>query len=1061
MLLKLSYGRKTMRRLIVCAIIAATALFVLSCQGKGRLLPGINTGPNRQAADFELGNGLPHPVWPMMGSTPDNTRHRYVSCGYEGPDPNLGGIGKLWDVRVDEYNDVPIYSSPVVHLGWTGAPPAPPLAYWEDIFVVAANGNLYALAGWDRNNGQQQLGEVFGSSSTAGPGFVVASAGASVCYDAGGGPPLNPEGSFNSIVFCDGSGTLRYYYSNGHIDGLFDPTFGQDGDLAPYINFQQGSNLPVNIGGDYIVSDITVDNSNPFQRIFYTGTYFQNALPSDPAGRLHSVTIGPSPGQPLATCWTQGQAQGVPLAFTDDQQITHNFDTESMMCFAEPGSDVFVVGRARPHSLNRARLFVYDNETGQQLAVSQDFDWFDEADYGTEPGMRSSPVIEDDNQHADIVYIYLAAPHGDRDDPNYQGDRIKEFTYSYSHLTHQWTLALTNDYSIQQLMAGSGTLPPWPFRYIAASPALVWDESTLVVPMNQDPHLFQGWKLFAFNMNNARQGGGALIATSEPMNGRCDSSPAIDSADNVWVSSDDELHRFEDFVYQGGPQVPSWSSGSHVEIDGRIWGSPSIGYTSQIDPAHTQHTAYIATDTGYVYAFADNIGALPPPPIDPIWQQQGKNCKHHFYQDDADQHSYVYQEPEEADLGDASWSDPAITENGDVYVTTTDGVLHAYYVDGSGDLTERWAFDDYDRGSESHYRDSFCLSSPAIGRDGTIYYIHPDAMLVAVNPNGTEKWTGDFINYDIALQPDPPANHKWMCALPSPIVWNNPNGDLIYAASYDFGESRDTGQFGHPEIEPSYLYCFDANGNLLGSVTTEQNDDCRYPTAPAVVPSLNRLYLVSYQLVDSELSFRLISFNASSISSGPLASAGPYPCINSFTEPIPTAVQHGDGHYRVYTVVDGWLYSFNEDLTAYQPPLDVPSYSFTCQGLTYDPLNELLYLATGTTGGNFGQVFAYSLDLGTTYCSPPLDEGESPSTSNCLTTEVTADTAGYIYVATPYRIHVLKLEGGSLEEQWSWSGSYKSDEPGFCTHGSSPAIDHRGRLYTATKGGKFVVFTPQ
>ena len=76
--------------------------------------------------------------------------------------------------------------------------------------------------------------------------------------------------------------------------------------------------------------------------------------------------------------------------------------------------------------------------------------------------------------------------------------------------------------------------------------------------------------------------------------------------------------------------------------------------------------------------------------------------------------------------GDWIYSNPAIGDDGTIYVGSEDGFLYAINPDGS----EKWKFK---TASSIH-------SSPAIGNDGTIYVGSDDNYLYAINPDGSLKW---------------------------------------------------------------------------------------------------------------------------------------------------------------------------------------------------------------------------------------------------------------------------------------------------------------------------------
>jgi len=98
-----------------------------------------------------------------------------------------------------------------------------------------------------------------------------------------------------------------------------------------------------------------------------------------------------------------------------------------------------------------------------------------------------------------------------------------------------------------------------------------------------------------------------------------------------------------------------------------------------------------------------------------------------------------------------SWASPAIADDGTIYITSsypTDGL---YAINPNG--TEKWFYNSTQ--DETHeYLTSF--NSPSIGPDGTIYIGVPtgfiekpytlETRIIALNPNGTEKWKTEPIN---------------------------------------------------------------------------------------------------------------------------------------------------------------------------------------------------------------------------------------------------------------------------------------------------------------------------
>ncbi|MFH1439858.1 MAG: PQQ-binding-like beta-propeller repeat protein [Candidatus Woesearchaeota archaeon] len=82
-----------------------------------------------------------------------------------------------------------------------------------------------------------------------------------------------------------------------------------------------------------------------------------------------------------------------------------------------------------------------------------------------------------------------------------------------------------------------------------------------------------------------------------------------------------------------------------------------------------------------------------------------------------------------------------------VYIASHDGYLYAINPDG----TEKWRFKAGKQFWDSNYGGQYksMMATPAIAEDGTIYIYSSAHYLIAVNPDGTEKW-----RYKILWMPD-------------------------------------------------------------------------------------------------------------------------------------------------------------------------------------------------------------------------------------------------------------------------------------------------------------------
>ncbi len=120
-------------------------------------------------------------------------------------------------------------------------------------------------------------------------------------------------------------------------------------------------------------------------------------------------------------------------------------------------------------------------------------------------------------------------------------------------------------------------------------------------------------------------------------------------------------------------------------------------------------------------------------------------------------------------------SSPAIGSDGTIYIGSHDNRLYAINPDG----TERWHFQVgtgpvFSKSGTAGF-DAWkgVLSSPAIAKDGTIYFTSMSNKLFAINPDGTEKW-----DYNMGLSVD---------------IWSSPaidNDGTVYVGSHDDFKGR-------------------------------------------------------------------------------------------------------------------------------------------------------------------------------------------------------------------------------------------------------------------------------
>ncbi len=141
-------------------------------------------------------------------------------------------------------------------------------------------------------------------------------------------------------------------------------------------------------------------------------------------------------------------------------------------------------------------------------------------------------------------------------------------------------------------------------------------------------------------------------------------------------------------------------------------------------------------------------------------------------------------------------SSPAIGADGTIYIGSHQNVLYAINPDGS----EKWHFQVGDgpvysqSGTAKYSGTKGILSSPAVAKDGTIYFTSQSDLLFALNPDGTEKW-----RYEIDLSID---------------IWNSPaigKDGTVYVGSHDDFRGK--------------LYALSPDGKLLWNYST-RGDIC-------------------------------------------------------------------------------------------------------------------------------------------------------------------------------------------------------------------------------------------
>jgi outer membrane protein assembly factor BamB len=160
--------------------------------------------------------------------------------------------------------------------------------------------------------------------------------------------------------------------------------------------------------------------------------------------------------------------------------------------------------------------------------------------------------------------------------------------------------------------------------------------------------------------------------------------------------------------------------------------------------------------------------------------------------------------------GGEIYSSPAIGKDGTIYFGSWDKNLYAVKRDGS----LKWAFPTGD----------IVWSSPAIAADGTIYVGSSDKNLYAVNPDGTQKWaflTGGAVDSSPAIAADGTiyvgSSDKNLYAV-NPAngsqKWAFPIGNYVYASAIGPDGTIYVGSFDFK------LYAVNSNGTQKWAFTT-------------------------------------------------------------------------------------------------------------------------------------------------------------------------------------------------------------------------------------------------
>jgi len=179
---------------------------------------------------------------------------------------------------------------------------------------------------------------------------------------------------------------------------------------------------------------------------------------------------------------------------------------------------------------------------------------------------------------------------------------------------------------------------------------------------------------------------------------------------------------------------------------------------------------------------------------------------------------------------------PVIGTDGTIYVADQKCNLYAINPDG----TQKWKFNGGEPVYSKEWKNSSCTqATPAIAKDGTIYFLTMAGYFYAINSNGTEKWRFPMFTFK--------------------NIWSSPaiaSDGTIYFAS----EAYPPRESGKPQEKPGYIYALNPDGTKKWEFTTGAAGGS---TSVAAIADDGTLYLSSGEMEESKGTFanKLFAFN--------------------------------------------------------------------------------------------------------------------------------------------------------------------------------------------------------
>jgi outer membrane protein assembly factor BamB len=333
-------------------------------------------------------------------------------------------------------------------------------------------------------------------------------------------------------------------------------------------------------------------------------------------------------------------------------------------------------------------------------------------------------------------------------------------------------------------------------------------------------------------------------------------------------------------------------------------------------------------------------------------------------------------------------SSPTIGSDGTIYVGSHDNKLYAINPDG----TKKWEF--Y-VGEPVHHGEfdvwKGILSTPAVDKDGTIYFSSLSDYFFALNPDGTEKW-----KYKLPFTAD---------------TWSSPaiaNDGTIYTGS---ARRYDENEEGESDKDLGEMFAFNPDGTLKWHFALFNAD---MSASPAIAED-GTVYSSTYNMVGNVQDGWIVAVNPDGTEKWRFK-------FPRFTESSPTIGSDGTVYFGT---IDGLIIAINSDGT------EKWSYQ-TDDGVSSIPAigaDNTIYV--GSWDGFF---YALNPDGSLKWKFETLREGES------ITSSAAIGADGTIYVGARDGFRAINPDGTS---KWHYEGKLGGVV-------SAPAIGKDGTVYVGS-----------